>query len=70
MKNKLKMIFDISNFEPVNENSENKLVGGFSESISSIGQSLELIANNCNGANCYSGCGEHHATVIGCGVAR
>ncbi|WP_340203324.1 hypothetical protein [Ascidiimonas sp. W6] len=73
MGNKVKMMFDISNFEPVAEASENKLVGGFSVSVSR-GQSQEqdTITNNCLGANCTEGCGNGQNVngVAGCGVKQ
>ena len=72
MKSKAKMPFDISSFEHVTEDSENKLVGGFSASISSeIIQSLEMMTNNCQGGNCASGCGDGQVSncADGCGVS-
>lgn len=57
MKNKIKVIFEIKNFESLSENSENKLVGGFSHTISGGGNSSGTISNNCQGGNCVEGCG-------------
>ncbi|WP_340203318.1 hypothetical protein [Ascidiimonas sp. W6] len=73
MKNKVKFMFDISNFEPVAEDSENKLVGGFTASISSNRvQGVETITNNCQGGNCVEGCGGGGTVnaVAGCGVKQ
>ncbi len=48
MGNKVKIMFDISNFEPIAEDSENKLVGGFSASVASRFQQQEqdTVSNN------------------------
>lgn len=74
MDNKIKITFDISNFEPISEDSGNKLVGGFSASMSSNGESLESLSNNCNGGNCIKGCGDGQNvncnTVAGCSVVK
>ncbi|WP_452225609.1 hypothetical protein [Lacinutrix chionoecetis] len=56
MKNKTK-IFRISTFESVSENSENKLVGGFSLSQSSSMNFDFSTTNNCMGGNCSTDCG-------------
>ncbi|WP_452225612.1 hypothetical protein [Lacinutrix chionoecetis] len=73
MKNQINLTFKISNFEPISENSENMLVGGFSLSLSGAGEvSLDTISNNCFGGNCTWGCGDGKNigcnTVTGCGV--
>ncbi len=71
MGNKVKMMFDISNFESVAEDSENKLVGGFSASVSRTqSQTQETTTNNCLGANCVEGCGNGQNVngVAGCGA--
>ncbi|WP_340203320.1 hypothetical protein [Ascidiimonas sp. W6] len=71
MGNKVKKMFDFSSFEPVAEDSENKLVGGFSASVSrSQSQSQDTVSNNCLGANCASGCGngQNANGAAGCGV--
>ena len=73
MGNKVKKMFDMSNFEPVAEDSENNLVGGFSISIGNIFQDmLQNTTNNCQGGNCSSGCGDGQTLngVAGCGVAQ
>ena len=59
MVNKVKMMFDITKFEAVSEDSENKLVGGFSASVANrLNQDQQTAeANNCQGGNCESGCG-------------
>ena len=72
MGNKVKMMFDISNFEPVSEDSESKLVGGFSISLSQQTQDpvQQETTNNCQGGNCVKGCGDGQTLngVAGCGV--
>ena len=72
MGNKVQMIFDISNFEPIAEDSESKLVGGFSTSLSrqNAQQQEETVTNNCQGGNCASGCGGGQILngAAGCGV--
>ncbi len=73
MENKVKMRFDISNFESVTEDSENRLVGGFSASVSGTFQDpVQQTTNNCLGANCVSGCGDGQNVngVAGCGVKQ
>ena len=77
MGTKVKLTFDISNFEAISENSEKKLVGGFSSSLTGGSDSLETLSNNCHGGNCATGCGtnETHGcstnascnAVAGCG---
>ncbi|WP_452225614.1 hypothetical protein [Lacinutrix chionoecetis] len=66
------MTFDISNFESISENSENKLIGGFSVSFTGGVNSLETISNNCEGGNCATRCGSGQNIgcndVAGCGV--
>ncbi len=54
----LKIGFSISDFEPIAENSEKKLVGGFSLSHTAVGISDFNTTNNCEGGNCASGCGD------------
>ncbi|WP_452225608.1 hypothetical protein [Lacinutrix chionoecetis] len=75
MKNKIKLSFGISNFEPISETSESKLIGGFSKSqSSSMGFDYEINGNNCMGSNCASNCdgsGVQNTkcnTVTNCGV--
>ncbi|WP_452225611.1 hypothetical protein [Lacinutrix chionoecetis] len=74
MGNKIKLSFNISNFEPISEDSENKLIGGFSTSLSGSGDSLETLSNNCSGGNCVEGCGSGQNincnAVKGCGVIK
>ena len=74
MGNKVKLMFDISNFEPVSEDSENKLVGGFSTSLSRQDQDpvQQETANNCLGGNCTDGCGGGQTLngAAGCGVKQ
>jgi hypothetical protein len=59
MKQKSKSKIVITRFEPVREGEENKLIGGFSGSLSGkdIQDSIGLGSNNCEGGNCSSGCG-------------
>lgn len=57
MEHKVKMTFNISSFEPISEDSGNKLVGGFSASLTGTGDSVETLSNNCNGGNCFTNCG-------------
>ena len=71
MKNKAKILFDISNFEPVSEDSESKLVGGFSTSLAHREDcSVETLSNNCLGGNCADGCGDGQTSncAAGCGA--
>lgn len=73
MKSKINVTFDIANFEPLSENNENKLVGGFSVSLSGRGGGTNTITdNNCHGGNCDTNCGGGQNincnTVSGCGV--
>ena len=68
-----KITFDISNFEPISENTENKLIGGFSQSqSSSVRFDFNVEGNNCQGGNCVEGCGSGQNigcnAVAGCGV--
>ncbi|WP_452225613.1 hypothetical protein [Lacinutrix chionoecetis] len=74
MKNKAKIVFNISNFEPISENSENKLIGGFSASMTGGADSLDTISNNCMGGNCDTNCGGGQNikcnSVNGCGVIQ
>ena len=58
MENNSRIMFDISNFEPVTEDSGNKLVGGFSASkaLIIIAHPLDNAHNKCIG-NCIAGCG-------------
>lgn len=58
MKNKIKISFNISSFEAISENSENKLVGGFSKSQSSSSNYDFNTTNNCYGGNCSTDCGD------------
>lgn len=72
MGNKINMSFNVSNFESLSENSENKLVGGFSASISGTGDSIDSISNNCDGGNCAVRCGSGQNiacnAAVGCGT--
>lgn len=75
MIRKTNLSFSISNFEPVSENFENKLIGGFSQSQSSSrGFNYEVNGNNCQGMNCASNCdggtvqNTNCNTVTNCGV--
>ncbi len=76
MATKVKLSFEISNFETISENSEKKLVGGFSASLTGGSDSLETLSNNCNGGNCSFGCGSSGSTnkgcnsVAGCGIEK
>ncbi len=71
---KLSMEFNFSNFESLSENSEQKLVGGFSPSVSLGVTASDLTggSNNCEGGNCIAGCGKGQNTgcnvVSGCGT--
>ncbi|MEE4000515.1 hypothetical protein V1T75_09195 [Tenacibaculum sp. FZY0031] len=56
MTNNVRLSLSVSNFEPISENTENKLIGGFSQSISSSIRRENPSANNCEGQNCASGC--------------
>lgn len=72
MKNKVKIKFDIANFEPLAENNESKLIGGFSLSLSTKGEFTNTLTdNNCHSGNCSDGCGNNQNincnTVVGCG---
>ena len=74
MGNKVKVMFDIAGFEPVIEDSENKLVGGFSASVAQQRKDEPCVddpnpSNNCLGANCATGCGGGQILngVAGCG---
>lgn len=70
--NKINLIFNISDFESVSENSENKLIGGFSSSLKGGIHNLEALSNNCDGGNCATRCGSGQNiscnAVAGCGV--
>lgn len=75
MLRKTKISLNISGFEPISENYENKLIGGFSNSqSSSMGFDREINGNNCQGSNCASNCdgsGVQNTkcnTVTNCGV--
>lgn len=73
MKNNIKVTVNISGFEPISETSENKLIGGFSASLSTNDESLQSLSNNCHGGNCVKGCGGWPSndwcnSVPGCGV--
>lgn len=75
MGSKLKLKFDVANFEPLSENNERKLVGGFSVSLSGKGEINNTITdNNCYGGNCDTNCGGGQNiscnTVSGCGVIK
>ena len=75
MKNQVNLALKIKNFEHISENSESKLIGGFSTSISMSStdeNNLEIISNNCHGGNCTTGCGgwptnDYCNSVSGCG---
>ena len=73
MKNKVKVSFELENFEPISETSKSQLTGGFSSSVGpkAAGQGVFTAENkNCLGANCTDGCGDGQNvnTVRGCGV--
>lgn len=75
MVRKTSLSFNISSFEPISENSEKKLIGGFSQSqSSSTGFNYEVNGNNCQGMNCAANCdggGVQNTmcnTVTNCGV--
>ena len=70
---KLNLQIDYADFEIISENSEKKLIGGFSSSLF-IDGSIDPIdgSNNCNSGNCIEGCGKGQNvncnTVAGCGT--
>ncbi len=75
MKSKVKVTFNVTNFEPLSEGAENKLMGGFSASLAGSKESLKSISdNNCHGGNCHGSCGGGQNiqcnTVSGCGVIK
>lgn len=52
--------FLLLNFEPVSNELEEKLIGGFSQSVSVAGPTTTIddgASNNCMGGNCTNGCG-------------
>ncbi|MEE4000516.1 hypothetical protein V1T75_09200 [Tenacibaculum sp. FZY0031] len=55
---KTKLVFNVSVFESISENVENKLIGGFSQSFSSSTKEEFETTNNCRGGNCSTGCGD------------
>lgn len=59
MKQKSKLKVIITCFEPLKNDEENKLIGGFSGSLSNrdAQDSIGLGSNNCEAGNCSSGCG-------------
>lgn len=70
---KLNLSFQISGFEPISEDSEKKLVGGFSSSMAGMALPTEGEGSkNCAGGNCVSGCGNGQNVscnaVPGCGT--
>ena len=71
MKTKVDFSFNLKNFETISENSESKLVGGFSATFFSSEKEFDQGANNCSGGNCVAGCGNGQNvdcnTVVGCG---
>lgn len=64
----IKLNFDIttSGFEPITENSESKLLGGFSQSQTSAKGFDMFTANNCMGSNCADGCTGSSTQNTGC----
>ena len=60
--------FSFLRFEPLSDASE-RLLGGFSASLSATSVTEETGANNCNGGNCVAGCGSGQDinTVKNCG---
>ncbi|WP_452225610.1 hypothetical protein [Lacinutrix chionoecetis] len=75
MKNSAKISFNLLGFEPITETSENKMIGGFSDSVNGKIDSLNTLSNNCMGGNCTKGCGDWPTndscnSVAGCGVIQ
>lgn len=50
-------MFEISKFEALSETSGNRLVGGFSDTITGSSNSSGTLSNNCQGGNCVERCG-------------
>ena len=70
--NSLKVTIDLTNFEFISEESDGKLLGGFSASFSATNLfSSGETSNNCSAGNCATGCGDGQNsgcnTVSGCG---
>lgn len=58
MKKNYKVKLKLINFELIKKDESNKLLGGFSLSLSSNSDILiSGETNNCEGGNCASGCG-------------
>lgn len=53
--------FIIESYESISENSEKRIVGGFTASFSmeQIDHTKDDNANNCLGGNCKPGCAAH-----------
>jgi hypothetical protein len=73
METNLKIYYQIGHFDPIVETSQQQLTGGFSTSVTvSAGVTFAVDDNNCNGANCTSGCGSGQNLIscntrMGCG---
>lgn len=71
---KVKLNFEINGFEAISEDSESRLIGGFSPSISATAVTGDESspANNCAGGNCVANCGSGQNVgcnaVAGCGT--
>ena len=57
MNAKVSLLYKLENFENISEDSENKLLGGFSATFFSSEKEFDQGANNCNAGNCVAGCG-------------
>jgi hypothetical protein len=72
---KLKLTASLKGFEKLSESHEKTLVGGFSQSISTVGPTTIIddsgTTNNCQGGNCTRDCGHGQNiqcnTKAGCG---
>ncbi|GAA4208142.1 hypothetical protein GCM10022289_31640 [Pedobacter jeongneungensis] len=71
---KFKLNFQVNDFETISEDSEKKLIGGFSASMAMINneEGEGGGANNCAGGNCVAKCGEGQNVscnaIAGCGT--
>ena len=69
IKSKTKLV--LTGFEKISESQENKLIGGFSKTISDPTTILDGggTTNNCQGGNCKDGCGQGQNVncIQGCG---
>ena len=66
MKTKAKTHFNISKFESISQNMDDRLVGGFSTTFFSSEKEFDQGANNCSGGNCSANCG--NGQNVGCNV--